>query len=261
MRTRIGAITFNWQAPFLPEAVKTLAEIGYEGFEVGTQMSVWEPYRKEPRRFKEVLVANPEIELTGMYYGADFYISERCKEDIKGGIDVAETVAMLGSKYLIVGFGPRKPDAFGLTNEEFRRIAHALNEIAKACQDLGITCCAHPHINQTIERRHEIAKLFSYVDTTIVKMCIDTGHLYAGGADPVEIINEYASLIKYVHLKDYSDGYYCPLGTGEMDNEAILDALRAIGYSGWLIPEVPARGSCPKENAQLNYSFLVDRLW
>ena len=41
-------------------------------------------------------------------------------------------------------------------------------------------------------------------------------------------------------------GAFCPLGTGDLDIDAILRGLRALEYRGWLVVEqdmIPAAGS------------------
>ncbi|MGQ9628930.1 MAG: sugar phosphate isomerase/epimerase family protein [bacterium] len=258
-KTKLGGVTFNFKGS-LKEAIEVLAEIGYEGFEVLSSSPLYQPYAGKPEDLRRS-TDEVGISLAGLYYGAPFYKKEDVARDIEGALAVVQDLSRLRGSYLIVGPGPRKEGSLGLTDEEYRCMADALNEIGAECKKLGVPLCFHPHINQTIERRHEIDKLFGLTDPETVKFCVDTGHLYAGGSDPVEIIKKYKNIVAYVHLKDFKDGAYCNLGTGEMDNEAILQALKDIGYSGWILPEVPGRGVQPPTNERHNYNYLKPRLW
>lgn len=85
---------------------------------------------------------------------------------------------------------------------------------------------------------------------------IRTGHLLAGGTDPVALARRAAGRIAHVHLKDVDaamaarvragdltytaavrTGLYRPLGHGDVDVLAIIAALDAVGYSGWYVLE------------------------
>ena len=47
-------------------------------------------------------------------------------------------------------------------------------------------------------------------------------------------IRDYRAFIDNIHLKDYADGVFQVLGEGEIDFDPIFQALREIGYDGWL---------------------------
>jgi inosose dehydratase len=95
-----------------------------------------------------------------------------------------------------------------------------------------------------------------------VPLLLDTGHLLAAGADPVEALERWRARIDYVHVKDvdldvlerapdwpaaWRDGVFCELGTGDLDVRGLLDRLD--GYRGWLVVEqdwVPRPGDDPE---------------
>jgi inosose dehydratase len=59
-----------------------------------------------------------------------------------------------------------------------------------------------------------------------------------------------------VHLKDYADGDFLPLGRGGLDFSRIMSALDGIGYDGWIAVELDAYEGSPKEAAQVSKRFL-----
>ncbi len=82
-------------------------------------------------------------------------------------------------------------------------------------------------------------------------------HLAAAGGDPAQMIREHADRIKYVHLKDLScDPFaFLPLGEGELDMSAILEALAEINYDGWISVELDSHPD-PKAAAAESFRYL-----
>ena len=68
-----------------------------------------------------------------------------------------------------------------------------------------------------------------------VGLLLDTGHLTAAGGDPVRALRDWRERIDYLHLKDWREGDFCELGTGDVDLEGFFAALD--GYAGWLVVE------------------------
>jgi inosose dehydratase len=58
-----------------------------------------------------------------------------------------------------------------------------------------------------------------------------------------------------VHLKDYADGGFLPLGEGGLDFGRIMGALDDVGYDGWITVELDAHDD-PKEGARISKKFL-----
>jgi inosose dehydratase len=111
-----------------------------------------------------------------------------------------------------------------------------------------------PHPPATsIEAHWEIERMLELTD---VGLCLDTGHLLLGRGDPVRAVRDWGERINHVHLKDarlpvleaiVAEGAsveaiwrrkaFCPLGEGDVDVDAVLAALREVGYAGWLVVE------------------------
>jgi inosose dehydratase len=121
---------------------------------------------------------------------------------------------------------------------------------------MGFRPVIHPHAGTYLETDAEIEALAEALDGSLVGLCLDTGHLTYGGADPVQRIRDHGALITHVHLKDcrrsvldevraagggvrvaLARGVFTPLGEGDVDLPGVLDALGAIGYQGWLVIE------------------------
>jgi sugar phosphate isomerase/epimerase len=71
-----------------------------------------------------------------------------------------------------------------------------------------------------------------------IGMCLDIGHDYRNGKDPVADLKKYYSRVYDVHLKDVTGstkaGYSVEVGRGLIDIPALINAMRALGYSGMI---------------------------
>lgn len=131
-----------------------------------------------------------------------------------------------------------------------------LHAAAEICREEGIEPVFHPHAGTYIETAAEIDRLAGRMDPSVVGLCLDTGHFRYGGADPAQAIRDYAALVRHVHIKDcrtsvlrsvaargadlpaaLHEGVFCPLGSGDVDVPAAVEALRSVGYRGWLVVE------------------------
>jgi inosose dehydratase len=116
-----------------------------------------------------------------------------------------------------------------------------------------------------------------------VDLCLDTGHLYLGGADPVQIAREAPGRVIHVHLKDVDAGLadqlrsgaltfdqavwrglFTPLGRGAVDIAGVIEVLERSGFEGWYVLEQdtaleaePAPDEGPVADTRLSLEFLA----
>jgi inosose dehydratase len=111
----------------------------------------------------------------------------------------------------------------------------------------GIDPVFHHHMGTRVQTPAEIERLLAGTD---VALLLDTGHLVAGGGDPVEALHAWGDRVRHVHVKDVSlrvirhaadwdeawrQSAFCELGTGDADLAGFFAALD--GYDGWLVVE------------------------
>lgn len=131
-----------------------------------------------------------------------------------------------------------------------------LDRIDAAAAAHGLTATIHPHVGTMVCSGAETQRVLA---GSAIGLCLDTGHLLIGGANPVAIAVAHPGRIAHTHLKDvrlslarkvqdgsvsYSDavagGMYVPLGAGDVDVAAIVTALETAGYRGWYVLEQDA---------------------
>jgi inosose dehydratase len=146
-------------------------------------------------------------------------------------------------------------------------------------RDRSLAVAFHPHFGTVVEGPAHVARL---LESSPVELCLDTGHLAVGGADPLDVARGAATRVAHVHLKDvdlavaqrvrerslgYEDGVragmYRPLGGGDLEMTEIVRTLEGAGYDGWyvleqdrVLPEPPARGAGPYADAEASVGFL-----
>jgi inosose dehydratase len=79
----------------------------------------------------------------------------------------------------------------------------ALGETLSDAEDIatrhGLRLAFHPHAGTAVAREEDVHTL---LETTTVDICLDTGHLFLGGADPGAIARDASGRVGHVHLKD-----------------------------------------------------------
>jgi inosose dehydratase len=115
-----------------------------------------------------------------------------------------------------------------------------------------------------------------------VGLCVDTGHLLVGGADPVALTARHPDRVVHVHLKDVDDslaarvrdgsvtfgdavrdGMFQPLGEGDVDIAAMVATLEGAGYQGWYVLEQDVKldaapeGEGPAADVRKSLDYLL----
>jgi len=239
--------------------------LGYERIEILEKRSYYDPYRDHPDAL-EVELRKAGMTMVAMVVAADLYQNATVEEEIDHCLKTAASVATMDGECLLIVPGKRdfEGNQLGLTDDEYARLAEGLNHIGGECKAMGVTCCYTSHVRQVIERRHEINRVLAMTDSALVRLCYDPSHIYLGGWDPIACLEQHRDRIAYVHLRNFKNGAYSNPEAGEIDTQAILKNLEHHGYSGWILPCMPAYAHDGKSEADVareNLAFLQTRLW
>jgi inosose dehydratase len=181
-------------------------------------------------------------------------------------------------------YAGRVTPEMGLDPEDWTIVAAGAERIAWAvAEETGLRTLFHHHCAGFIETPQEIDRLMALTDPDLLGLVLDTGHLVygSGGADgrlPLGYLHQHAARIGLVHLKDcHADiasrarreewdyftavrqGVFCELGQGGVDFPALVEELRRIDYSGWVVVEqdvLPGMGT-PRQSAERNRAYLA----
>ena len=171
--------------------------------------------------------------------------------------------------------------ALGYDADGWRRFAAGLARVVARCRDRGYEPTFHPETGTHVEAPWEIERVMEVSD---IGLCLETGHMLLGGGDPVAMLAELGDRVNHVHLKDarlsvmntiiadrapvteiWTREAFCALGGGDLDTDAVLDGLRRISFSGWLVveqdilPRSAERFSRAAAEQRYNRGFLAAR--
>jgi inosose dehydratase len=235
-------------------AVHDIAAAGYAGTEMfdGNVAA----YADRPAELRELL-SEAGLELVSVYSGANFVFDDILAEELHRVRRAAELAAAFGARQLVVGGGAKR--STGTTNQDYDRLASALDQVTDIAEAAGLSATYHPHLSTIVEGPKEIERL---LDDTRIGFCPDTAHLAAGGGDPAELIRRYADRIGHIHLKDVrlDPVEFLPLGEGELDFADIFAAIREAGYDGWLMVELDGYAGDPRAAAEISKAYLDKHL-
>jgi inosose dehydratase len=235
----------------MQRAIKEISEAGYKAVELFDGNLV--EYESKPGELRKYL-DDAGLSLLAVYSGGNFIFPEILPEELWRMRKAADLGVELGASHFVVGGGAKR--TVPATDEDYARLGATLDQIVDLAEERGLLAHYHPHLTTMAETPEQIRRVFAL---SRICFCPDTAHLAAGGADPAKVILEHANRIKYVHLKDFRrDPFaFLPLGEGELDMNAILEALITIKYQGWIAVELDAYEN-PKTGAEISMRYLSD---
>ena len=159
-----------------------------------------------------------------------------------------------GTLVLSADSGQAGYDARPVLDEDgWATLLRNLDRLGALATEHGVLAVLHPHVGTMVENTADVQRV---LDGSSISLCLDTGHLLIGGTDPAALARQVPGRIAHTHLKDVNDqiaakvrsgritysegvrdGMYRPLGTGDVDVEAIVAVLGRRGYDGWYVLE------------------------
>ncbi len=166
-----------------------------------------------------------------------------------------------------------------MDEQEWATLGRNLRVLEDLAAAHGLRTALHPHWGMAIEQAAQVDRL---MDSSAVGLCLDTGHLFLGGADPAEIARRAPERVLHVHLKDVDAtiaqqlrsgtltfdqavrrGLFLPLGQGAVDITGVIEVLERNGFEGWYVLEQdtafdapPPVGGGPLLDARQSVEFL-----
>ena len=140
--------------------------------------------------------------------------------------------------------------------EQYPAYGEKLTALAERMKsEHGVAMAYHHHKGTLIEKENEIDALMAATGPA-VSLLADSGHIAFAGGDPVRLLTNHATRIRYIHCKDLRpepvrraqtedwpflravlEGAFTVPGDGHLDFQSFINAAAAIGYRGWLVIE------------------------
>ena len=230
----------------IEDTVDTIAELGYDGIEIGAATPHAYPPFLDAKGRRDLLgyVRSRGLEVSGIcpaLGGAVGYNSaspEKPERDatveyMKQCCELARDLEA-GRVIWIAGwtrYGQSKRDAWSNAVETLQRSADA----AASC---GVQLVVEPtsEVSNLTDDVGDVLRLIdeSQVDTQVVKVMIDTIHVMHRADDIRAQIAEAGSELGYVHLSDANRG----APGDENDFRSVIGELQRVNYDSWLSMEI-----------------------
>jgi inosose dehydratase len=250
--TSITQLTYRTFAD-MAEAIRDIGAAGYSGVELfdGNLLDY-----AEKKADLQALLAGAGVKLIAAYSGANFIFKDILPEELARIERCAGLAADFGALHLVVGGGAKR--ATGVQAGDVERLGAALEQVAEIARRAGLSAHYHPHLSTIVEGPEQVAEIFRH---TSIGFCPDTAHLAAAGGDPAKQVRQLKDRISYVHLKGLQRAPFgfTPLDEGDLDNAAVIEALKAQNYSGWITAELDSWPD-PKSGAERSRRFIEGHL-
>jgi D-psicose/D-tagatose/L-ribulose 3-epimerase len=223
----------------LMPVLEKLKKIGYDGVEVpifDLDQAKWRLWAQRLDDLGLERTANTVIAPEHNPVSADAAIREAAYRHMQGVVDCCATVGssiLCGPHQVALGVFTGK----GATEEEWKRSVEHLRRVAEYAAGRGVVLAEEVvnrfelyHLN-TLDQG---IRLVDEVGHPNCRLHLDTFHAHIEEKNTAEAIRRAGSRIAHVHISENDRGVP---GTGSVAWDATFDALRDIGYDGWLTVE------------------------
>ena len=286
MSIRWGVSPIAWANDDMPELggdtplesiLRDISELGFDGVELGGK------FPREPAALTAAL--EPwALDCVGGWYSGSLLVQDADAE-IAALQPHLQLLEAMGSKVFVFAetsnavHGARGTPMTAtprLAAGDWARFGDRMTSVADHIAARGLKFAYHHHLGTVVETAADLDAFLAATGES-VGLTLDTGHATLGGIDPVATIAAHPRRIAHVHCKDvrfdrhrdaraagrsFLDGVLAGMftvpGDGGIDFGAVMRALKAIDYSGWIIIEAeqdPALAD-PRTYAELGLRTL-----
>jgi inosose dehydratase len=283
---RIAGAPISWGVCEVPgwglqldvdRVLREMHELGLRATELGA--IGWLP--TDPEALRAKLDAH-DLSVVGAFVPLVCHEAERRQETLADAQAMAELLEAVDAENFVTAVVTDPADwrREPLTTAHWEHIFAVLDEIEAITSAHHLRHVVHPHVNTLVETSDELDRL---LDESPVSICLDTGHVTIGGADPLEIAERASARVGLVHLKDVrtavadrlnagelglmeavQNGLFAPLGDGDVPIADVVSTLEHNGYDGRYVLEQdvaitngePPAGEGPVRDVAKSVSYL-----
>jgi inosose dehydratase len=270
LRGRVAAAPISWGVCEVPgwghvlpvdRVLGEMAALGLRSTELGPPGFLPD----DPQELRAVL-ARHGLSLVGGFLAVVLHDAGQIAATLAEADRAAAQLAAGGAELLVLaaatgleGYDERP----ALDDEQWATLVATAGAVRDVAARHGLRTVLHPHVGTHVEQLAEVERFIADSD---LSLCLDTGHLLIGGADPLDVVRRHAARVAHVHLKDVDAGVadrvrrgeitymqgvqadlYVPLGRGDVPVAEIVRTLEGAGYRGWYVLEqdtaLPAPGA------------------
>ena len=223
------------------EVLRRVKEAGFRGVEPTFHpKGVPSPERAEEAKMLGEMARRLGLEVPSMRGGPLFWdaFPFRVEETLELTKRALEAVKAMGGDLLLVVPGRWREGMSYL--EMYRKGVEVAKEMGRVAEEVGVRIGFENVENRFLLSTKEWCDFLDEVGSPYLGMYFDVGNIiYTGLGHPQDWLRDLRRRILRIHLKDARRGEVLRLGEGEVDWEAVTEAIRAVGYDGWAFVELP----------------------
>ena len=157
---------------------------------------------------------------------------------------VIEICPLLDTDSILVPMFPRDADQW--PEETWAMLTDGFKPLAEVAEKHKVTLDLETRFNAD-----QLLMIIDRIGSQYVKVYYDVGNMTSSGLDAPAELRQLGNQTGMIHIKDTDRAM---LGGGRVDFKGVSDAIRDIGYDGYLVLETPS-GDDPKAAAAQNLAF------
>lgn len=247
----------------LPKDVKgVLKQIALAGYqEIETYgFSMKEGYfGTSSKDFKSILNDNG-LKAPSGHYDFSALMKDNNYDFLKASIESAN---IIGSEYVVVPWFA--PELRGTNGDDYKKIAHKINEAAVLCKKSGLKIAYHNHDFEFEEYGNTTGYdiLLKETDKNLVDFEMDLYWVYRSGNDPFQLFKDNPGRFTMWHVKDMDKikpEWNAEIGKGNIDFKAIFAQAKLSGMKHFYIEQETNYIPNPLESIKTSCSYVQRNL-
>ena len=171
-----------------------------------------------------------------------------------------EKAAEAGLEFLILPSFSGRPDK---TLDDYKRVAHEMNQIGEITKKSGITFGYHNHNHEfkMLEDKLPYDILLAETDPTLVIFEMDIYWVVSGQQDPAAYFENYPGRFQLWHIKDMAnDGPTCIVGNGKINFRNLLKHAEKAGLKRMIYEQEQYAEGTPLYCSEQSYKYIKKHL-
>lgn len=172
-------------------------------------------------------------------------------------INALALAAQLGSR--TISIEPGGPLDGGEVGRAWDLFAEAIAECATYAQRHGVSICIEPEPGLIVERSDQFLRFMERVDSPMVGLNLDVGHMFCVGEDPADVARRLGPHVRHIQIEDIAptrEHRHLVPGDGAIDFAEFRQSLDEIRYEGYVTVELYPYLDDPNEAARRSLAHL-----
>lgn len=174
--------------------------------------------------------------------------------------EYTDKAAEAGLEFLVLPSFNGRPEK---TLDDFKQVAHEMNQIGEITKKAGINFGYHNHNFEfkPLEEKLPYDILLAETDPALVSFQMDIFWVIKGGQDPLHYFTKHPGRFKTWHMKDMgNDGESCIVGNGKINFKDLLKHAKKAGLKRFFVEQEQYAEGAPIYCVEQSYKYIQKHL-